>query len=75
MPRKADNTYVPKGGEHVRHLDLSKDDRRKHNEEWKADRDHKLKIKEERFEAIRARRKKSGGSGDGIKITVDTDKK
>lgn len=68
------NAYTPKGGESTRRVEQTPEDRAEFKRQWQEDRDHKEKLKNERFEAIRERRKNnkpggSGGSG-GINIEV-----
>ncbi len=65
----------PKGGEHVRHIEQTKEDRVKHAKEFREQKAHEQQLKEERFAAIQKRRKKdgSGGSGGGINIDVTSD--
>lgn len=60
----------------VRRINTTQEDRKKHAKEFREDKEHKQKIKEERFAKIEERRKKpSGGSGGkgGINIEVTSD--
>ncbi len=67
----------PRGGESVRHVETTKQDRAKHAKEFREEKEYQRKIKDERFAAIQERRDKSkkpggsGGSGGGINITSD----
>ncbi len=69
----------PKGGESVRHIETTKEDRAKHAKEFRKEKKHQDKIKDERFAAIQERKNKgkkpggSGGSGGGINIDVTSD--
>ena len=55
----------------VRHIHQTKEDRQRHAKEFREDRDHKQKIKEERFARIETERKKKGsGSGGGKNINI-----
>ena len=76
---KGVHVATPKGGEHVQHVHSTKEDRAKHAKEFREEKKHQDKIKDERFAAIQERRKKdkkpggSGGSGGGINIEVTSD--
>ena len=71
---KGVHVATPKGGEHVQHIHSTKEDRAKHAKQFREQKDHEKKLKDERFAAIRARQKnKSGGSGAGINIKVKGD--
>lgn len=62
----------------TRHIPQTQEDRKQQHEDFKAGRAEKEKIKNERFEAIKAKRKPRDGSpksGGGINITVEGDKK
>ncbi|MBD3260990.1 MAG: hypothetical protein GF334_04810 [Candidatus Altiarchaeales archaeon] len=68
------NAYTPGKGVSIRRVESTKEDRAEYQRQWKEDRKHKEKLKEERFAAIRERRKdKPGGSGgsNGINIEVN----
>jgi hypothetical protein len=66
---------TPPGGEHVQHIETTKEDRIRHAKEFREQKEHERKIKEERFAALRERRKnKPGGSGGGINIEVTGEK-
>ncbi len=71
------NVYTPKKAESVHRITPSKDERKKYAKEFKEQKEHERKIKDERFAAIRERRKNnpggSGGSGKGINIDVTSD--
>jgi hypothetical protein len=61
--------------EHKMPVHADKKDRERFAKQWRDDRDHKEKLKNERFAAIQERRKnnKPGGSGGGINIEVSGD--
>jgi len=65
----ADNKGVhvatPKGGEHVQNVHSTKEDRVKHAKQFREEKKHQDKLKDERFAAIRERRKKNGSGGSG----------
>ncbi len=67
---KGIHVATPKGGEHIQHIHSTKEDRIKHAKEFRDQKKHEDKLKDERFAAIRERRKNndSGGSGGGINI-------
>ncbi len=67
---KGIHVATPKGGEHIQHIHSTKEDRAQHAKEFREEKKHQDKLKDERFAAIRERRKKndSGGSGAGINI-------
>ena len=68
--------FTPKKGETVRHIDMTKEDRQNNLKDFREDKMHQQRLKEERFATIRERRKnRPGGSGGGINITVESDKK
>jgi len=70
------NVYTPKRGENIQKIGLTKADREKHLKEFREDKMHQQRLKEERFAEIQdRRRKRSGGSGGGINIKVESDKK
>ena len=79
MPIRAKNNKgvhvaTPKGGEHVQHIHSTPKDRAKHAKQFREQKEHERKIKDERFAAIRERQKnKPGGSGAGIDIKVKGD--
>jgi hypothetical protein len=66
---------TPRGGESVRHLAATKKDRAKHSKQFREQKEYERKIKEERFAAIRDKRKnKPGGEGGGgINVEVTSD--
>ena len=73
---KGVHVYTPNESESVRHIESTKEDRAKHAKEFREQKKHEQKCKEERFAAIRERRKNkpgSGGSGGGINIEVSGD--
>ncbi len=74
---KGVHVATPPGGEHVQHIHSTKEDRAQHAKEFREQKKHQDKIKDERFAAIRERRKNkkpdSGGSGGGINIEVKGD--
>jgi len=66
---------TPKGGESVRHIETTKEDRAKHAKEFREQKKHEQKMKEERYAKIQERRKnKPSGGGGGINIEVTGDK-
>ena len=66
--------YTPKKAESVRKIEPTKEERKKFAKEFREEKEHQQKIKDERFAAIRERRKnKPGGSGGGINIDVTSD--
>lgn len=69
------NAYTPKSGESTRRIEQTPEDRAEFQRQWKEDKEHKQKLKEERFAAIRERRKKNrpsdGGGGINIEVTGD----
>ncbi len=71
------NVYTPDKAESVRRIEPTKDERKKYAKQFKEQKEHERKIKDERFAAIRERRKNnkpgSGGSGGGINIDVTSD--
>lgn len=74
------NVMKPTGKDAVsnRHITQTVEDRKQQLSDFKADKAEKEKIKNERFEAIKAKRKPRDGSpkgGRGINITVEGDKK
>ena len=82
MSDKKSNVTVMRPGKgdalSVRHLSPNKEEREKDRKAFHEQKEHQRKVKEERFAAIRERRKKgdggsSGGSGDGINIEVTSD--
>jgi len=74
---KMANVYTPNKAESVRRIEPTKDERKKYAKQFKEQKEHERKIKDERFAAIRERRKNnkpgSGGSGGGINIDVTSD--
>lgn len=72
---KGIHVAAPKGGEHVRHIEQTKEDRAKQVKEFREEKEYQRKVKEERFAAIRERKKnnKPDGSGGGINIEVTSD--
>ena len=76
MPRKADFTHEPKPGESVRRIHNTTEDIKRERDAWKERKSTSEKLKEERFAAIRARRKnRPGGSGGrNFNITVEGNK-
>lgn len=69
------NAYTPKSGESTRRIEQTPEDRAEFQRQWKEDKEHKQKLKEERFAAIQERRKKNrpsdGGGGINIEVTGD----
>ena len=57
MTTRAKNAWIPKEAESVQHVEQTAEDRKEYKRQWQEDRDHKEKIKKERFEAINERRK------------------
>ena len=59
----------PKGGEHVRHIEQTKEDRDRHAKEFREQKNHELELKNERFAAMKKRKKgNSAGGSRGINI-------
>lgn len=80
MADKKINVMKPTNKDAVstRHIPQTQEDRKQQHEDFKADKAEKERIKNERFEAIKAKRKPRDGSptgGRGINIVVDSDKK
>lgn len=77
MAGKNIHVATPKGGESVRHIEQTKEDRAKKMKDFKEQKKHEQELKQERFAAIQERRKgkkpSSGGSGGGINIDVTSD--
>lgn len=82
MADKKPNVTIMKPGKgdaiSVRHIPQTEDDRKRHAKEFREQKKHEREMKEERFAAIRERRKNkkpggSGGSGGGINIEVTSD--
>lgn len=69
------NAYNPDKGVSTRRIEQTPEDRAEFKRQWKEDHEHKERLKEERYAAIRERRKnnKPGGSGgsSGINIEVN----
>jgi len=69
--------YRPDKVESVRTISPTKEERVSDAKKFREQKAHQRKIKDERFAAIRDRRKNnkpgSGGSGDGININVTSD--
>jgi hypothetical protein len=72
---KGVHVATPKGGEHVQHVHSTKEDRAKYAKEFREQKKHQDKMKDERFAKIAARRKNKpgGGGGNGINIEVKGD--
>jgi hypothetical protein len=64
---------TPKGGEHIQHIEATKEDRAKHAKEFREQKDFEQKAKDERFAKIEERRKNKPGGGGGINIEVKGD--
>ncbi len=62
----------PRGGEHVQHITPTNEDRQNDAKQFREEKKHQQKVKEERFAAIEKRRKgnPSGGSSKSINIEV-----
>ncbi len=71
--------YTPDKAESVHRIEPTKDERKKYAKEFREQKEHERKIKDERFAAIRDRRKNKPGhggsarSGGGINIDVTSD--
>ena len=67
--------FRPKEAMSTRHITPTEKERVKYAKEFREQKDHEAKLKDERFAAIEERRKKgpSGGSGAGINIEVTSD--
>ena len=71
----SNNVYTPKEAESVRKVENTPEDRTEFQKQWKEDKEHKQRLKEERFARIQERRGKKnlGDSGGGINIEVTSD--
>lgn len=71
---KGIHVATPKGGESVRHVETTKDDRAKHAKQFREQKEHENKEKDKRFARIAEERKKrkGGGSGSGGGINITT---
>ena len=72
---KGVHVATPPGGESVRHIEATKEDRAKYAKEFREQKEYERKIKDERFAAIKEKRKnkpRGGGSGINIEVTSDT---
>lgn len=67
---KGVHVATPPGGEHVRHIEQTKEDRARQVKEFREEKEYQRKVKEERFAAIRERRKNNPGGGGGINVEV-----
>jgi len=68
------NVYTPNKAESVRRIEPTVSERKKYAKEFREQKEHERKIKDERFAAIRERRKNNpGGSGGGINIDLTSD--
>ena len=67
------NVFKPNEAESTRHLHQTDSERRQYNKEFKEQKAHEQKLKEERFDAMRERRKSASGAGKGINIEVTGD--
>ncbi len=74
---KGVHVATPPGGEHVQHIHSTKEDRAQHAKEFREEKEFQRKTKDERFAAIRERRKNKpggrGGSGGGINVEEKCD--
>lgn len=69
------NTFQPREGVSTRRIESTPEDRAEFKRQWQEDRKHKERLKDERFAAIRERRKnKPGGSGGSGGINVEINK-
>jgi hypothetical protein len=64
------NIYTPNGKESIRHINSTPEDRAKHREQFREQKDFEQKNKDERFAKIREDRKKRPSGGNGINIEV-----
>ena len=65
--------YTPDKAESVRRIEPTKEERKKYAKEFKEQKEHQRKVKDERFAAIQERRKeqrKPSGGGGGINVEV-----
>ena len=71
---KGVHVYQPKGNrESVRHIESTKEDRAKHGQQFREQKEVEREAKNERFARIAEERKKrkGGGSGSGSGINID----
>jgi hypothetical protein len=69
------NTFRPSSAMSVRHIESTAEDRKRDLREFKGRKQREQKLKEERFEKIRQRRKQNNsGQGQGINIEITGDK-
>jgi hypothetical protein len=64
------NVYTPDKPESRHQVHATPEDRKKHAEQFREQKAHEQKLKDERFAAIRERRKKGPGGSGGINIEV-----
>ncbi len=72
---KGVHVYQPKGNsESVQHIEATKEDRAKHSQQFREQKDFERKEKDKRFARIADVRKKrkGGGSGSGGGINIET---
>ena len=68
--------YTPDKVESVRRIEPTKEERKKYAKEFKEQKEYQRKVKDERFAAIKERRKgqrKPSGAGGGINVEVTSD--
>jgi len=73
---KMPTIYSPNKGESVQHIHQTDEERVKYNKQFKEQKAHEKKLKDERFDKISEGRKKKGkgmGGGSGINIEVQKD--
>ena len=68
---KGVHVATPKGGEHIQHIHSTKEDRAKHAKQFREGKKREDKLKDERFAAIRERRKNKPGSGGSGGINIE----
>ena len=72
---KGVHVFTPKETLSTRHIQPTNKERIKHAQQFREQKEHELKLKNERFDAIQARRKNkpggSGGSGSGSGINIE----
>lgn len=62
--------YTPEGTESIRHIHSTKEDRAEHREQFREQKAHEQKMKDERFAKIREGRKNQPSGAAGINIEV-----
>ena len=75
MAKNSQGIHVatPSGGEHIQHIESTRKDRAIHAKQFREQKAHEQKMKDERFAAIQERRKKGPVGDGGINIEVTGD--